>query len=223
MPVPSGRYGGETLSALQVNNVTRVFNVGRRMGATDRDLVIAAITTRVESEHGLTGMSVPVDSDSLGIFQQRPSQGWGTAEQVKDIEYASGAFFRELFKIKNRNMMTPGAAAQAVQRSRFPGKYDLFVAQGNALVAAYTREGGTSGTIGSNDELGILLPDLPNPLDPLTKSVSIITDTKTWLRVGMVLLGAALLFVALMKLTGNNQLSTTTKAVVGAAVFKGKK
>lgn len=220
MAIPPGNYAGQTLTATQTANIERVFNVGRRMGANDRDLITAAITTRVESNH----MNLTYgDRDSQGIFQQRPSQGWGTVAQVTNIEYASEQFFKRLLVIPNRATMTPGAAAQTVQRSAFPARYDIYVGHGEALVRTYVEGGGTSGSIGDGG-LGIGIPgiDIPNPFEDLQKAAAIITDPHMWLRIGMFILGGTLLIVALMKMTGDNKLSDTTKTVVGAVVLRGK-
>jgi hypothetical protein len=59
-----------------------------------------------------------------GLFQQRPSQGWGTAEQILDPVYASGAFYDKLVKVKDYLETRPlTEVAQAVQRSAFPQAY----------------------------------------------------------------------------------------------------
>ncbi|NYI03446.1 cell wall-associated NlpC family hydrolase [Allostreptomyces psammosilenae] len=63
------------------------------------------------------------DRDSLGLFQQRPSQGWGTAEQIQDPVYASTKFYEGLLAVDGWESMTLTQAAQAVQRSDFPDAY----------------------------------------------------------------------------------------------------
>nr|WP_298991264.1 hypothetical protein [uncultured Pseudokineococcus sp.] len=71
------------------------------------------------------------DRDSLGVFQQRPSQGWGTPEQILDVTYAARAFFREAQRVEPRYAgSTAGQLAQGVQRSAYPSRYDQ--AQGTA-------------------------------------------------------------------------------------------
>lgn len=108
--------GGEDVLA----NARLIAQVGRQMGAPDSAIQIALATALVESNlrnvnHG--------DRDSLGLFQQRPSQGWGSPEQVMDPTYAATQFYTRLLGIDWQSM-SPGAAAQAVQRSAFPGRYD---------------------------------------------------------------------------------------------------
>lgn len=91
------------------------------MGLGTRDIQIALITAMVESN--LVNVHYG-DSDSLGLFQQRPSQGWGTPEQVMDPEYAAKQFFIHLKGLgSSRFQMGMGEAAQAVQRSAFPDRY----------------------------------------------------------------------------------------------------
>ncbi len=85
-----------------------------------RALTIALATALQESdlaniEHG--------DRDSLGIFQQRPSQGWGTAEQILDPVYSTNAFYDALVEVAGYQDMAVTEAAQAVQRSAFPDAY----------------------------------------------------------------------------------------------------
>jgi hypothetical protein len=57
------------------------------------------------------------DRDSVGLFQQRPSQGWGTAQQIADPRYAAGKFYTALLKVKNWQNLRVADAAQKVQRS----------------------------------------------------------------------------------------------------------
>lgn len=103
----------------QLTNAQTIYQVGRSMGMPDKAIQIALAAALVESNlvnvnHG--------DRDSLGLFQQRPSQGWGTPAQVTDPVYASRKFFEGLQGVNWQNM-DPGAAAQAVQRSAFPDRY----------------------------------------------------------------------------------------------------
>lgn len=65
------------------------------------------------------------DRDSLGVFQQRPSQGWGTAEQIRDVTYATNKFLEQAIpKAASNPSWSAGRIAQAVQRSAFPDRYD---------------------------------------------------------------------------------------------------
>ncbi|SNT16619.1 hypothetical protein SAMN06309944_2364 [Micrococcales bacterium KH10] len=76
------------------------------------------------------------DRDSLGLFQQRPSQGWGTPEQVMDPVYSTNAFYDGLAKIDDYVSMPVTDAAQAVQRSAFPLAYARHEPMGRAWASA---------------------------------------------------------------------------------------
>ena len=76
------------------------------------------------------------DRDSLGLFQQRPSQGWGTREQILDPVYASGQFFDALAKVDGYERMPITQVAQRVQRSAFPDAYADHEPQGRAMASA---------------------------------------------------------------------------------------
>lgn len=111
----------------QMRNAVIIMQVGRRMGMSTRDIQTGIITSLVESN--LINVNYG-DRDSLGLFQQRPSQGWGSPNQVRDPEYAAGKFFSALRNLGDkRNRMSMGAAAQAVQRSAYPGRYDQRVGE----------------------------------------------------------------------------------------------
>lgn len=78
------------------------------------------------------------DRDSLGIFQQRPSQGWGTPEQVTDPVYATNAFYDVLVEIEGYEALEITDAAQQVQRSGFPEAYADHEPEGRAFASALT-------------------------------------------------------------------------------------
>ena len=104
-------------------------------GGAARAVSIALATAFQESKlrnlnHG--------DRDSLGIFQQRPSQGWGTKAQVRDPYYASNAFYEVLAKIDGFQTMRITEAAQKVQRSGYPEAYEEHAEGARALASALT-------------------------------------------------------------------------------------
>ena len=112
-------------------NAKIIVEVGRAAGVSDYGLVIALATAMQES--GLRNLNYG-DRDSLGLFQQRPSQGWGSAAEVMDPYRAARAFFggpvnpnpgltRGLLDIAGWEQMTVTQAAQAVQISGFPDAY----------------------------------------------------------------------------------------------------
>jgi cell wall-associated NlpC family hydrolase len=75
------------------------------------------------------------DRDSAGIFQMRPSQGWGTYAQVTDPTYEINKFYDVLLAVPNWQTMRPGAAAQAVERSAFPDRYNNWELMAASLVS----------------------------------------------------------------------------------------
>ena len=110
------------LSQEQLRNASIIYQVGRNLGLGTRDIQIAIITAMVESN--LVNVNYG-DRDSLGLFQQRPSQGWGTAEQVMDPYYAAKKFYTTMQSMlgDRRFSMPMGDVAQAVQRSAYPERY----------------------------------------------------------------------------------------------------
>lgn len=126
-PVSAGPVVG--LSAEQAGNARVIVAVGRERGVPQRGLLVALMTAAQES--GLRNLDYG-DRDSLGLFQQRPSMGWGTPAQVRDPAHAAAAFYggptspapnRGLLDVPGWQTMPLTAAAQAVQRSAFPGAY----------------------------------------------------------------------------------------------------
>ncbi len=110
----AGKYGGGVFSAEQLANAAIIANVGSTMNMAARDIEIGIMTAITES--GLKNLRYG-DRDSQGLFQQRPSQGWGTIAQITDPTYAATKFFEALKGVKNRGAMEPWMAAQSVQRS----------------------------------------------------------------------------------------------------------
>lgn len=119
-PFAPGEYGGVRLDAEQLRNAQTIMSVGAQMGATERDLIIGLMTAFQESR--LRNLDYG-DRDSLGLFQQRPSQGWGSPAQVTNPRYAARKFFENLLRLDDRTGMRLTEAAQAVQRSAFPEAY----------------------------------------------------------------------------------------------------
>jgi hypothetical protein len=112
--------GQVTLSLEQMANAATISAVGIRRGVPDQAIAIALATSLQESKlENLSGG----DRDSIGLFQQRPSQGWGTPKQIADPRYAAGRFYSALMRVSGWKSMTVTQAAQAVQRSGAPDAY----------------------------------------------------------------------------------------------------
>jgi LysM repeat protein len=143
-PTPVATTAAVTpLTSEMAANARLIISVGREAGASDAALVVALAAAAQESglrniDHG--------DRDSLGLFQQRPSSGWGTQEQVMDADRAARAFFggpvnpntgvtRGLLDINGWEAMTVTQAAQAVQISGHPELYANWEASARGWLA----------------------------------------------------------------------------------------
>ena len=129
--IPRAAVSIPGLTAEQVANAAIIVQVGRQLGVSDRGITIALGTAMTES--GIRNLDWG-DRDSLGLFQQRPSYGWGTAEEVRDPYRAAKAFYggpsdpngwntRGLLDYPGWESMTFTQAAQAVQNSAYPDAY----------------------------------------------------------------------------------------------------
>lgn len=121
----------------QADNAATIAGVGRRLGMPDHAVSVAVATALQESN--LRNLNYG-DRDSLGLFQQRPSQGWGRPEQLTDTVYASTAFYQRLRQQRNWHAMEVTDAAQLVQRSATPQAYAQWEPQARAIAAALTGE-----------------------------------------------------------------------------------
>lgn len=119
----------------QAVNAATITAVGTARKLPDRAVTIALATAMQESalrnlDHG--------DKDSLGLFQQRPSWGWGTPEEIMDPAYAAGEFYDHLVKVPDYQELPLTVAAQRVQRSGFPDAYAKHEPDAELLAAALT-------------------------------------------------------------------------------------
>jgi hypothetical protein len=140
LPDPPGctaTVAGRTveLAPDQAENATLIAAIGVRRGLPARAVSIALATAYQESKirnltHG--------DRDSVGIFQQRPSQGWGTVAQISNEYYAINKFYDALEKIHGFERMRITEAAQKVQRSAYPEAYEPHAPDARALASALT-------------------------------------------------------------------------------------
>ena len=134
-----------------------------RFGPLARDAaVIGTATGLVESDlRNLPGG----DRDSVGVFQQRPSMGWGSIEECRNVTHAAGMFFSRF--PGNWRGMDPGMVAQSVQRSAFPAKYGQRMGQARGLVDQF---GGPFDDGGWALGRGVMFKDVIRPervLDPV--------------------------------------------------------
>lgn len=122
---PDGRLPTmKSLASEQVHNAAVIIKVGQQRRIPPRGWVIAIATALQESRlYNLPYLGANNDHDSIGLFQQRPSMGWGTPTQVSDPVYSSGKFYQKLVTVTGWQTMPLTMAAQAVQRSAFPNAY----------------------------------------------------------------------------------------------------
>jgi hypothetical protein len=127
--------GGHTVRITheQAEYAALIAAVGEQRGLPARAISIALATAYQESK--IVNIDYG-DRDSLGLFQQRPSQGWGTPAQVLDPYYATNAFYDALVEIDGYEDMRITEAAQRVQRSGFPEAYEDHAEDARALASA---------------------------------------------------------------------------------------
>jgi hypothetical protein len=123
------------LSQEQAENAATITAISVQRGLPARAASIALATAFQESD--ILNIEFG-DRDSVGLFQQRPSQGWGTVEQILDPVYSTNAFYDALVEIEGYEAMEITVAAQAVQRSAFPDAYADHEADARALASALT-------------------------------------------------------------------------------------
>ena len=135
---PTGLYGAQqyfTLTNEQLANAKTIVAVTEQRGMPLYAAVIATATAMQESS--LINLTYATNYDSLGLFQQRPSMGWGTAAQVTDPAYATNAFLSALATYApNYTSQALWTSAQAVQRSGLPTAYAQWEDQAAMVVQA---------------------------------------------------------------------------------------
>ena len=119
----------------QAHFASIIAGVSVRRGLSPRAASIALATAYQET--GIRNLTYG-DRDSVGLFQQRPSQGWGTKQQLMDPSYAAGKFYDALVKIKNWETEDINDVAQKVQRSGYPEAYNDHEADARVLASALT-------------------------------------------------------------------------------------
>ncbi|MEV4493527.1 hypothetical protein AB0K04_25855 [Micromonospora coxensis] len=139
--------GRVLLDADQMANAATIAAIGIQREMPERAVVVALATAYQES--GLRNLSHG-DRDSLGLFQQRPSQGWGTPAQIQDQRYAANRFYAALKKVRGWEKMRVTDAAQAVQRSAYPTAYQKWADESEVLTRALLGEatGAVACTVG---------------------------------------------------------------------------
>ncbi|MET7294347.1 heavy metal transporter [Streptomyces griseoloalbus] len=135
--VVSGKGDGATyeFTPEQAVNAATITAVGTARELPERAVTIALATALQES--ALRNIDYG-DRDSLGLFQQRPSQGWGTPKEIMDPTYAAEKFYEHLEEVPGYTRLPLTVAAQKVQRSGFPQAYAKHEPDATLLAAALT-------------------------------------------------------------------------------------
>ncbi|MEU8375630.1 hypothetical protein AB0C22_21220 [Micromonospora sp. NPDC048894] len=137
--IPHGVQGDQSridLGDEQTGNAKAIIAATKKAGMDERAAVVSIATALQESKlENLGHLGDRNDHDSQGLFQQRPSSGWGTVEQITDPEYATLAFLKGLKQVDGWHDMPLTKAAQTVQVSAYPDHYAQWETQAADLVA----------------------------------------------------------------------------------------
>ncbi len=128
---------GYPLDLEQAASASTIAAIGKRLAMPDHAVTIALATSLQESglhnlDHG--------DRDSVGLFQQRPSQGWGSVGQIMVPRYAATAFYQRLVRLPSWQTLSVAEAAQAVQHSGAPTAYANWEPEARVLAQVMTGE-----------------------------------------------------------------------------------
>ncbi|MFD6261430.1 hypothetical protein ACFWFK_21455 [Micromonospora chalcea] len=139
--IPHGVQGTQSridLNDEQTANVKAIIAATKKAGMDERAAVVSIATALQESKlENLGHLGDRNDHDSQGLFQQRPSSGWGTVEQITDPEYSTTAFLKGLKQVDGWQDMPLTKAAQTVQVSAYPDHYAQWEQQAADLVAEH--------------------------------------------------------------------------------------
>jgi hypothetical protein len=136
------------LKQAEMDNAVAIVEAARDMKLPKRAAVVAMVTAlqethlrnlanrRVPASLNLPHEGIEANFDSIGLFQQRPSQGWGSVAELMDPKTSATLFYGRLVKVANWQNMDVGEAAQVVQRSAFPYEYDKHQAKAQVIVEA---------------------------------------------------------------------------------------
>ncbi|MFV4912404.1 M23 family metallopeptidase [Microbacterium lacticum] len=189
-----------TLNRTQLTHAATIITVGGQTAGVGRQGVLIALmaaltesTLRMLANIGAYPESGDYpndgngsDHDSLGLFQMRPASGWGTAAELMDPDYQAKAFYggetgpnypspRGLLDIPGWQQMDPGEAAQAVEVSAYPDRYQNYQPVAEAILTALTRPAPTGG----GDEVPVV-PETTRIVFPLPEGTWVRTSPFGW-------------------------------------------
>lgn len=201
------------LATDQAANAALITAVAVHRGLPPRAASIALATAMQESKLRNIGHGDHAGPDSRGLFQQRPSQGWGTEEQVMDPYYSSGAFYDALVKIPEYESLEITAAAQQVQRSAYPQAYAEHEDMGRVFASALTGQSAAAldCTLKSPEEAG----DVQSVVDEVTAAFGNVPATADGSTVVLEASGSQAWAVAQWAVANAKSLSVTEVGVEG--------
>jgi hypothetical protein len=212
MPTSPGNLG---LNPAQFGYAQTIIEQGQKAGASQDEISIALMTALTESElfnyansnvpESLTIPNDKVGSDhkSVGLFQQQVGI-WGSAAELMNPATSADKFFQAL---KNAPAGDPWVRAQQVQKSAFP--------DGSNYQKNWVKAQGIQNVIGAGTRVDPVTTALGSFDSVLSKAGALLSDPEFWRRAGMFALGAALLILVLVKITGAGDLAMkAAKAVV---------
>lgn len=160
------------LTEQQIDNARLIIGIGRGGDFDDRAIRIALMTALQESS--LRNLDAG-DRDSVGLFQQRPSQGWGSEEEIMDPVYSTNAFYDALIQVDGYEAGDINDIAQEVQRSGHPEAYRDHETEGRLYASALTGMSGANlhcvlGPVGSTSSPEAVRSELARQFPRLTES-----------------------------------------------------
>jgi hypothetical protein len=171
----------------QVHNAATIISVGVAMGVPTRGWIIALAAAMQESQLiNLPDLGDANNADSLGLFQERPSQGWGTPDQITDPDYSATKFFEHLLAVPGWQTMTVTQAAQAVEISAHPDAYATWEPDAGQLVAA-VGSGNWQAIPGDLEQCPVSCPgslssdEQSSPGPGCLQGVAVLARAETWL------------------------------------------
>lgn len=185
-----------TLDPDQMANAATIAAVGIRRKMPEQAVVVALATAFQESKlRNLRGG----DRDSIGLFQQRPSMGWGSPQEIQDPRYAAGKFYDALRRVRGWQQMRVTEAAQRVQRSAHPEAYEKWADDATVLATALSGQAvgavacalrakpvvrGVAATTGLTESLSLDWGSLDTVTSPVAGqpalSLSVVSDRTGW-------------------------------------------
>jgi cell wall-associated NlpC family hydrolase len=157
-----GTVDASKLDDEQKGTAALIITIGKQRSLAPRAWQVAIQAGMTES--GLHNLTYG-DRDSQGIFQMRPSMGWGSVQEVTNPTYAVNKFYDVLLAVPDWENKRPGEAAQAVERSGFPGRYHKWEPMAATLVE---NVGQVTDVVACGTGLGQLLP----PSEAAGKAIS---------------------------------------------------